>query len=115
MKQYFVYILLCSDNTFYVGVTNDLDRRLSEHQEVLKNDSYTAKRLPVELKTAIRFADILSAIEFEKKIKKWSKRKKEALINGDYELLPELSKKNFVKQTVTSRYTAARGRQRHSK
>ena len=97
MKQYFVYILLCSDNTFYTGVTNDLNRRLNEHQEGLKSDSYTAKRLPVKLKAAIRFVDILSAIEFEKKIKKWSKRKKEALINENYGLLPELSRKRFAK------------------
>ena len=96
MKQYFVYILLCSDETYYVGVTNDLNRRIHEHQEGLKCDSYTAKRLPVELKTAICFPSIINAIEFEKKIKKWSKRKKEALINKNYELLPELSKKSFM-------------------
>ncbi len=97
MKQYYVYILLCSDETYYVGVTNDLSRRLNEHQEGLKTDSYTAKRLPVVLKTAICFPSILKAIEYEKKIKKWSKRKKEALINEHYELLPELSRKNFIK------------------
>ncbi|MGE0569269.1 MAG: GIY-YIG nuclease family protein [Bacteroidia bacterium] len=115
MKQYCVYILLCSDNTFYVGVTNNLDRRLSEHQEGLNYDSYTARRLPVELKLAIYFADVLCAIEFEKKIKKWSRRKKDVLINGCYGVLPELSKKSFGKQPVASRYTAASDRQRHSK
>ncbi|WP_239494951.1 GIY-YIG nuclease family protein [Pedobacter yulinensis] len=49
MKLYFVYILECSDESFYVGLTNNIDRRLSEHQGGLSSSSYTFKRRPVKL------------------------------------------------------------------
>jgi putative endonuclease len=47
--QYFVYILKCNDNTYYTGVTNDVQRRFLEHQNGDDVDSYTYKRRPVEL------------------------------------------------------------------
>jgi len=95
MKRYYVYILLCFDDTYYVGVTNNVERRLHEHQNSLNDKSYTSSRLPVTLECAIEFTNILEAIEFEKKIKKWSKAKKRALIEKQYQMLPELSKKKF--------------------
>lgn len=93
--QYFVYLLRCSDNTYYTGVTNDVHSRLTEHQSGEDPNSYTYKRRPVQLVFFTEFSDINSAIEKEKQIKKWSKVKKEALINERFELLPELSKKKF--------------------
>ena len=93
--QYFVYLLKCSDNTFYTGVTNDVYRRFLEHQNGENSSSYTYKRRPVQLVYFEAFSNINSAIEKEKQIKKWSKAKKEALINEKFELLPELSKKKF--------------------
>ena len=95
MKIYTVYILLCFDDTYYVGVTNNMERRLREHQTSLNNESYTSSRLPVFLVCEITFTDIMEAIVYEKKIKRWSKAKKKALIDKQYELLPELSKKKF--------------------
>ncbi len=95
--QYFVYILECSDNTYYTGVTNNLERRLKEHQEGINPEAYTNRRRPVELKWYEQFQYIDKAIAFEKKIKKWSKAKKQALIEGHFEKLPELSKKKFGK------------------
>lgn len=92
---YYVYILRCSDNTYYTGVTNDVVRRLSEHQEGKDSNSYTFKRKPVQLVFYTEFSNIEVAIEKEKQIKKWSKNKKEALIDGKYELLPNLAKKEF--------------------
>ncbi|WP_317221563.1 GIY-YIG nuclease family protein [Aestuariivivens marinum] len=50
MKFYYVYILICSDNTYYTGMTNDLERRLNQHQQGYKIDGYTFSRRPVELK-----------------------------------------------------------------
>ncbi len=93
--QYFVYILKCSDNTYYTGVTNNVERRLLEHQLGDNKTAYTFKRRPVHLVFRAEFSNIEVAIEKEKQIKTWSKSKKEALINGDFELLPEMSKKKF--------------------
>src|SRR5436190_1254686 len=92
---YFVYILRCSDGTYYTGVTNDLVRRVNEHQEGINNTSYTYSRRPIELLFHEMFNEIQYAIAFEKKIKRWSALKKKALINGEYNKLPELAKKKF--------------------
>ena|SRR5690554_5802254 len=88
---FYVYILLCSDDSYYVGVTNDIQRRVEEHQEKKDPKAYTAHRLPVTLKYYRTFQYIYNAIEFEKRIKKWSRKKKEALIRGDFEQLHELA------------------------
>ena len=95
MKDYFVYILECSDNSFYTGVTHDIEKRLKEHQSGLIN-GYTSKRLPVKLVFSERFREIDQAIRFEKQIKGWSRKKKLALINGDIDLLVYYS--NFKKE-----------------
>lgn len=58
-------------------------------------DCYTFKRRPLELVFYCEFTDINIAFEKEKQIKKWSKAKKEALINGNYDALPNLAKKRF--------------------
>ena len=93
MHQYFVYILLCADNSYYVGVTNDIERRMYEHENGLNPESYTHKRRPVKLVFCERFTDINQAIAFEKQVKGWNRKKKEAIINDNWELLPELSKR----------------------
>jgi putative endonuclease len=94
MKQYFVYILLCSDNSYYTGVTNNLERRLYEHENGIDPKSYTYKRRPLKLVFHEDFNDIKQAIAFEKRVKGWKRSKKEAIINGDRPLLPELSKRS---------------------
>ena len=95
MKKYYVYILKCSDDTFYVGMTNDIERRFIEHQEGKNPSSYTYNRRPVELVFYTSFSNVEMAIEFEKQIKKWSRAKKLALIEGRYEDLVNLAKKRF--------------------
>ena len=97
MKTYYVYILLCSDGTYYTGVTSNLTNRLENHNKRKHLNSYTFKRLPVELVYYCFFTEITMAISMEKQIKKWSKAKKEALINEEYDLLPNLAKKKFNK------------------
>jgi putative endonuclease len=100
--NYYVYILLCGDATYYTGVTNDVERRFKEHQDPRIDTSYTAKRLPLKLECVIHFSNINKAIECEKRIKKWSKAKKKAYIDGKFDLLPALSKKEFLKVEASS-------------
>ncbi len=83
MKQYFVYILLCSDNSYYTSVTNDLERRLFEHENGLDLKSYTYKRRPVKLGFHENFNEVVQAIAFEKQVKGWKRSKKEAIIDGN--------------------------------
>ncbi len=97
MKVYYVYILKCSDKTYYTGVTSNLERRIAEHSNGLVKGSYTYFRRPLQLVFYCEFTNINIAIEKEKQIKKWSKAKKEALINDKHELLPNLAKKKFDK------------------
>jgi len=88
----FVYILKCRDNSFYTGVTNDIDRRFDEHNLGFDTRAYTYKRRPVELVFQEEFQDYNDAYVFEKQIKGWSRLKKEALIQGDYDKLQVLAK-----------------------
>lgn len=93
MKKYWVYIILCADNTYYVGVTNNIVFRFFLHQEGSNKKAYTFSRRPLKLVFQTGFHDIRSAIDFEKRIKKWSSSKKKALCEGKFELLPWLSRK----------------------
>jgi len=91
MKLYFVYILKCSDGLTYTGITNNISRRFIQHQKGINKNCFTYKRRPVKLIFQQEFNDINQAIRFEKKIKKWSKQKKIALANGDYDLVQLLA------------------------
>ncbi len=90
MRTGFVYILKCSDGSFYTGVTNDLERRLSEHT-ASNARSYVASRKPIALVWVSDEMNIQDAILLEKQIKGWRRDKKIALINNQCELLPGLS------------------------
>ena len=85
-----MYILLCSDGSYYTGSTNDLERRLHEHQNG-EGANHTKKRLPVKLLYYEEYDRIDEAFYREKQVQGWSRRKKEALINGTPELLPTLA------------------------
>ena len=91
MYLYYVYILKCSDNSYYTGITNNLDKRFSEHKLGKYKDCYAFKQRPLELVFNQEFNDVLQSIYFEKKIKKWTRLKKEALINNDWNMLQILS------------------------
>ncbi|NJB82684.1 GIY-YIG nuclease family protein [Wenyingzhuangia aestuarii] len=86
----YVYILECSDGTYYTGSTRNLERRLAEHQSK-KGANYTKTRLPVKLVFQEEFLNIADAFYYEKKIKKWSQAKKKAMIENNWKLLPLLS------------------------
>ncbi|NNC45034.1 MAG: GIY-YIG nuclease family protein [Winogradskyella sp.] len=95
MKKYVVYILKCADDTYYTGITSNLEKRLFEHTDGKQRDSYTYSRRPVSLEYFAEFTNPNQAIDTEKQIKKWSRAKKEALIRGEFEKLPNLAKKKF--------------------
>jgi len=97
MSKAYMYILECSDGTYYTGSTKDLMRRLEQHQSG-EGANYTAKRLPVKLLYYEVYDRIDYAFNREKQVQGWSRKKKEALINGDEQLLSELAKKVFRKK-----------------
>jgi putative endonuclease len=86
----FMYILLCSDGSYYTGSTIDLEKRIDEHQNG-NGANHTKKRLPIELVYFEEFERIDLAFYREKQVQKWSRIKKEALIENKKNLLPELS------------------------
>jgi|SRR3989344_3658735 len=84
MNRYWTYILLCSDDSYYTGVTNKIRERFVQHQQGIDPQCYTYERRPLKLVWLSEFDDINDAIRCEKQIKGWSRRKKEALIRGDW-------------------------------
>ncbi|MBS7255528.1 GIY-YIG nuclease family protein [Flavobacterium branchiicola] len=107
MKLYYVYILKCSDGSYYTGMTNNINRRLDEHNYGVNKESYTYNKRPLELVFCTEFNDVIQAISFEKQVKGWSRKKKEAIINDKWEDLKKLSvclnktaHKNYDKKDV---------------
>ena len=90
MRPFFVYILRCSDSSYYVGQTDDLDARLYQH--AVGQIGYTSTRKPVELVWQGEFETREGAIAFEQQIKGWSQAKKEALMAGDWNRIQQLAK-----------------------
>ena len=91
-KTYYVYILKCSDGSYYTGITNNIAVREREHKLGTDRTCYTFSRRPVVLVYSESYPEAIYAIRREKQIKGWSRRKKEALIFGNNDQLPELSK-----------------------
>ncbi len=91
-RKGYLYILRCSDGSYYTGSTTDLDYRVEQHKVGL-GSAYTARRLPVKVVFSCEFPSAYDAFERERQVKGWSRLKKEALIRGEYHLLPELAKK----------------------
>lgn len=94
-----MYILQCSDHSYYVGSTKNLDLRFSQHQSG-KGSRYTTGRLPVQLVYCEEYDRVSNAFYREKQVQGWTRRKREALINGNPELLPTLAKKVFDKSKI---------------
>lgn len=92
MSSHFVYILKCADDTYYVGMTMNIERRLSEHQSGHSVGSYTFSRRPVVFEWSAEFPTRREAFAFEQQIKGWGRAKKEALIRGDWDGLHTIVK-----------------------
>lgn len=93
MQDFYVYILLCNDGSFYVGHTDDLEKRLSAHEQRYFPFCYTASRLPVSLLFTQEFGTRDEALAMERMLKRWTRRKKQTLIDGDVQLLKQFSKR----------------------
>jgi len=93
MKRYYVYMLECADGSFYVGITNDVERRLGQHQDGWDPRAYTHERRPVRLVHVSDFAEVLQAIAWEKQLKGWSRAKKRALVSGNWSLVMQKAKR----------------------
>jgi len=103
-----LYILRCADDAYYTGTTRaDLETRVAEHQAG-KYDGFTSERRPVMLVYSEYFERIVDAIAAERRIKGWSRAKKEALIAGNFERLVKLSKRRTAFGPHGSRRVAAR-------
>ncbi len=87
--QYFLYILLCDQKTYYVGITDNLERRLSEHKN--KKSFYTKQFSDIKLVYTEEIKNKNLAEKREKQIKGWSFAKKDALVKGEIKKLIKLS------------------------
>ncbi|MFH0838587.1 MAG: GIY-YIG nuclease family protein [Candidatus Omnitrophota bacterium] len=89
-RMWYVYIIQCADDTLYTGTTTDIPRRVKEHNSK-KGGSYTRTRVPVKLVYKEPQTTHSSALKREEQIKRWTKSKKLALINGNLAELSRLS------------------------
>lgn len=111
MNGNYMYILKCADGSYYTGSTKNLEKRLAQHQN-REGANYTKKKLPVKIVYLEEFDRIDDAFQREKQVQGWSRKKKEALINGKYNELPKLSLAyrdvaSRTSATVTSRFIEA--------
>ena len=87
--MYSVYILRCADDSYYIGLTENISERLRRHNDG-RGCSYTAKHLPVALVYSEPCGSFRNALRRERQLKRWTRAKKEALIAGDIALLKRL-------------------------
>jgi tRNA/rRNA methyltransferase len=87
-------MLRCADDSFYIGHTDNLEQRIGQHQ-LGAIEGYTQKRRPVTLIWSQDFPTRAEAIEAERQIKGWTRAKKQALANGDWEAVRDLARKSF--------------------
>ncbi|WP_414617100.1 GIY-YIG nuclease family protein [Zhongshania sp.] len=100
--SFWVYILKCSDNSYYTGHTDNLERRLNQHQMRHFPTCYTASRLPLELVFSQPFGSRAEALASERQIKGWSRKKKEAMIQSDWAEVSRLAR-NTLRQAQGDR------------
>ena len=89
--SFWVYILRCAGGSYYTGHTDDLAKRLAEH-EAGQVAGYTATRLPVTLLFSQEFPAREEALAAEQQVKGWSRKKKQAMIQGDWSEVSRLAK-----------------------
>jgi putative endonuclease len=87
--MWYVYIVRCSNKTLYAGTTDNIERRIKEHNSG-KGAKYTRSLAPVKLLWTEEHSNKSAALKREIQIKKWTRSKKEALISGNFELLKDL-------------------------
>jgi predicted GIY-YIG superfamily endonuclease len=101
---YFVYILECSDGSYYTGSTDDIQKRLWHHEQGVQSNSYTYSRRPVKLVwVSEETQHYYDALRWERQIKGWSRAKKQALIRGEFATLHEIVKVERKKREEAKR------------
>jgi predicted GIY-YIG superfamily endonuclease len=101
MLEFYVYILECNDGSYYTGQTDNIEARISMHKQGLITTCYTFIRRPVKVVHVSTFASRGEAIGAEQQIKGWSRKKKEAFIKENFDLLQKLSNaKNNAKNKL---------------
>ena len=83
-----MYILKCSDGSYYTGSTSALEKRVAEHENGVYS-TYTSGRLPVQVVYECPFPNAYDIVRAERQIKGWTRKKKEALIKNDFRLMHE--------------------------
>lgn len=102
--SYIVYILECADGSYYTGSTDDINKRLWQHEQGIETSSYTYSRRPVKLVwTSQETKHYYDALRWEPQIKGWRRSKKEALIRGNYEDIHEIVKTERKKRDQNKR------------
>ncbi|MCP4494159.1 MAG: GIY-YIG nuclease family protein [Gammaproteobacteria bacterium] len=96
--SFHVYILKCADNSYYTGHTDNLEQRVAQHQQRHFRNCYTATRLPVELVYSQSFTTREEALASERKIKGWSRKKKEAMMRNDWNEVSRLAQNTIRKE-----------------
>ena len=91
MKPFYLYMLRCKDGSYYIGHTDELEKRIAEH-EAGTHRGYTYERRPVTLVFVTEFETRDEALQREMQMKNWSRAKKEALARGEWDLLKQLSR-----------------------
>ncbi len=100
--SFWVYILRCADGSFYIGPTDNLDIRIQEHHMGAISRCYTFHRRPLQLVFSQDFPTRDEALASERQIKGWSRKKKEAMIQGDWAEVSRLARSESSVRPSTS-------------
>ena len=92
VMAFWVYILCCADNSYYTGHTDNLEQRIAQHHQGYFPTCYTYKRRPLTLVFSQDFVTREEALTSEQQIKGWSRKKKEAMMRGDWAEVSRLAK-----------------------
>ncbi|HEV7660532.1 MAG TPA: GIY-YIG nuclease family protein [Allosphingosinicella sp.] len=98
--QFWVHILRCRDGSYYTGHTDDLEKRMAEHEQGLGAD-WTRRRRPVELVWCGDAPTRSEALAFERRVKTWSRARKEALIAGDWQRVGHFARPPRARPSIT--------------
>ena len=90
--MFWIYMLRCADTSFYVGHTDDLEQRLSQHDRGTFQQCYTFQRRPVTLVYCQSFVTRAEALAMERRVKGWNRAKKVALQNGDWREISRIAR-----------------------
>lgn len=100
MKSFWVYILHCADDSYYTGHTDNLDQRMAQHISGAMQSCYTFTRRPLKLVFSQAVATRAEALAAEQQIKGWGRKKKQALILGDWGEISRLAQSSEKKAST---------------